>query len=124
MLWLWSHNVCIYKGLCSSKGLPSVEHGRFDFPRPRPTLPLSLENTPGSRQQTGKGKEKEIAYDKDKDWVPSSDEEMSDIYEDDADDQAVLVNDPPVKNVSVILKLSIPLIQAHDIETPSETAKS
>lgn len=49
---------------------------------------------------------------------------MSDIFEDDADDQAVLVNDPPVKHVSAILKLSIPLIQAHDIETPSETAKS
>lgn len=79
-------------GACSSQGLPSVEHGCFDFPRPTPTLPI-VENTTESRQTKDKGKGKEVTDDTDEDWIPPSDGRMSDISEGDPE-KNTKKNDP------------------------------
>ncbi|EGG02557.1 uncharacterized protein MELLADRAFT_110084 [Melampsora larici-populina 98AG31] len=68
-------------GVSASKDLPSLEHRRFAFPRPRPTLPL-VETT---RSEHQKGKGKAVASDTDDDWVQPSDQEMSDFLEDDVE---------------------------------------
>lgn len=69
----------VHGGNTSSSNLPSLEHGRFDHPRPRPTR---LSPPVSAKSRKGKGPQRSSSP-PESDWLPSENDISNDDFEQD-----------------------------------------